>query len=169
MISEKAKHYAEKCHNETNQQYDKQPYFIHLQMVVDAAWRFIYLIPEQYRDDVIAGCWVHDCIEDCRQTYNDVQNATNKMVAEYAYALTNEKGKTRLERANDKYYEGIRNLPYATFIKLCDRIANMEYSKTHKGNMFKKYTAEYPHFESMLYDIQYKDMFDYLKSMLTND
>jgi (p)ppGpp synthase/HD superfamily hydrolase len=166
MIVEKAKKYAEQCHNSTNQMYDNKPYTFHLQMVVDVANQFIHLIPENLRADVIAGCWVHDCIEDCRQTYNDVVKATNQMVAEYAYALTNEKGKTREERANDKYYEGIRNLPYATFIKLCDRIANVLYSKQNQSEMFDKYVEEYSLFEKKLYEPQYSEMFDYIRNVI---
>ena len=39
------------------------------------------------------------------------------------YALTNEKGRTRAERAGVKYYEGIRAVPYAPMVKLADRMA----------------------------------------------
>ena len=34
---------------------------------------------------------MHDVIEDCRETYNDVNKATNEEIPELAYALTNEK------------------------------------------------------------------------------
>jgi hypothetical protein len=50
------------------------------------------------------------------------------MAAEIVYALTNEKGRTRHERAGEKYYKGIRETPYAPFVKLCDRLANVTYS-----------------------------------------
>ena len=133
----KAKIYAINCHNMTNQLYDGQPYEVHLNMVHDVALKFIHLIPIKDRNNVLAACYCHDLIEDARQTYNDVKKATNKMVAELSYALTNEKGKTRKERANDKYYEGIRQTPYATFIKVCDRIANYEYSKQSGSRMAK--------------------------------
>ena len=109
---EKAKEYAIDCHSKTGHLYDGKPYETHLQMVFNTAKKFIHLIPDEHQENVLAGCWVHDVIEDCRQTYNDVKNVTNVEVAELAYALTNEKGKTRKERANDKYYEGIRQTPY---------------------------------------------------------
>ncbi|WP_298473442.1 hypothetical protein [uncultured Maribacter sp.] len=63
------------------------------------------------------ACWVHDIIEDARETYIDVLENTNVTIAELAYALTNEKGRTRKERANDAYYRGIQKTPNASFVK----------------------------------------------------
>lgn len=166
-LLEKAKLYAQKCHAETNHLYGgTNPYSVHLEMVVEVAYQFLHLIPEIDHENVLAGCWVHDCIEDCRQTYNDVKSATNTDVAELAYALTNEKGKSRKERANDKYYEGIQNTPHATFIKLCDRIANIQYSKQEGSSMMNVYKSEYEEFSDKLYDTKYSEMFVYLKSLL---
>ena len=88
---EKAKRYAIDCHEMTVHRYDGKPYVTHLQMVFDTASKFIYLVPEQRRENVLAACRVHDVIEDCRETYNDVKKATNEEIAELAYALTNEK------------------------------------------------------------------------------
>jgi len=59
----------------------------------------------------MTACWGHDLIEDCRVSYNDVKDALGQEAADIIYAVTNEKGKNRKERANDKYYEGIRNTP----------------------------------------------------------
>lgn len=88
------------------------------------------------------------------------------MIAELAYACTNEKGRTRQERANDKYYEGIRNTKYATFVKLCDRIANVEYSLSTKNRMFDMYKKEQKHFRDMLYTDEYKEMWEYLEKIM---
>ena len=110
MLLEKSKEYALQCHRSTNHFYDDKPYEYHLEMVVFIAKRYIYLIPEEYRDIVLTSCYFHDTIEDCRITYGDLLKMTCFDVAEIVYALTNEKGKTRKERANDKYYEGMLNL-----------------------------------------------------------
>jgi (p)ppGpp synthase/HD superfamily hydrolase len=164
-IQQKAKTYAIQCHAETNHLYDDQPYEIHLRMVVAAAEKFIHLIPEADRDTVLAGCWVHDCIEDCRQTYNDIKAATNETVAEIAYALTNEKGKNRKERANDLYYAGIKNTPFAVFAKLCDRIANVQYSVNNKNQeKLQLYRNENADFEKKIYDLKYEEMFEFLRN-----
>lgn len=114
-IIEIAQHYACLEHELVNQTYgkEKHPYSFHLHEVVSLAKKFIKLIPEEHRANVIAAGWCHYLIEDARCTYNDVMANTNYQVAELVYALTNEKGKTRKERANDKYYQGIRETPHA--------------------------------------------------------
>ena len=165
-IIKKAEKYARKVHKETNHKYDGGDYIVHLEMVVDVANGFKHLLPEEERDMVIASCWTHDVIEDCRETYNDVVNSTNKDVAEITYALTNEKGKNRKERANDKYYQGIRDTEFADFVKICDRIANILYSKIKKSRMFLKYKDEYPEFREKLYNPKYGDMFIHISNIL---
>jgi (p)ppGpp synthase/HD superfamily hydrolase len=156
-------------HKNTNHFYDKYlPYQFHLQMVVQAFEDFKHLLPkdlitteeEEYQNiwvikditnhTIRMACWGHDLIEDTRTSYNDIQNRLGVFVADIVYAVSNEKGKTRKERANDKYYEGIRNTKGAVFVKLCDRIANVQYSKMTKSSMFKKYKEETPEFISRL-------------------
>ena len=142
-ISDKAEAYASRLHAETNHTYDGKPYTVHLKMVVAAAEEFMHpAFTEAQRDLVLAGCWTHDVIEDCRETYNDVKAELNVEVAELAYALTNEKGKNRKERANDKYYAGIRATPLAAFVKMCDRVANVRYSLQKNSRMFDRYRKE---------------------------
>jgi len=57
-------------------------------------------------------------------------------------------------------------VPYAVFCKLCDRLANATYSKETGSSMLNKYRKEQPHFEEMVYDERYKDMFDELNEIL---
>ena len=140
-------------HAKTNHYYDKYlPYEFHLRMVVQVAEKFIGLIgPDtdgkvNFRNSVKKACWGHDLIEDCRVSYNDVKTQLGEEVADIIYAVTNEKGKTRKERANDKYYEGIRETPGAVFVKLCDRIANVQYSKMSKSYMYEVYRKELDEF-----------------------
>jgi (p)ppGpp synthase/HD superfamily hydrolase len=166
-IDEIAREYALRCHREAKQMYGDKPYEFHLFMVVDFANRFLHLIPETERAHVIAGCWVHDVIEDCTQSYNDVKKATNQTVAELAFALTNEKGRNRKERANDRYYTGIRETPHAAFIKACDRLANISHSKSGSHRMFGVYREEHPHFRSKLYDEKYDEMFRLMDELVT--
>ena len=68
------------------------------------------------------------------------------LATEIVYALTNEKGRNRHERANDKYYEGIRNTKYAPLVKACDRLSNYEFSKVTKSRMAKTYESEMDEF-----------------------
>lgn len=142
-----AKEYAIGQHEDTNHTYDTHPYWIHLEQVFYIGLRFIHVIDPKQQENVLAALWCHGLIEDCRITYNDLKNATNETVADLVYAVTNEKGKTRSERANDKYYDGIKNTDNAIFVKLCDRIANVQYSRRKsyasiKEDMFDKYSKE---------------------------
>lgn len=163
----KAMVYAISQHASTNHFYNDKPYSFHLQMVCDYALKYIYLVPERDRETVIASCWTHDLIEDCRKTYNDILEQFGIRVAEITYALTNEKGKNRKERANAKYYEGIRNTPGATFVKLCDRLANVKYSKDTGSKMLNAYRMESGLFVVQTYDKQYDDMYAELNSLLS--
>lgn len=156
-------------HRNTNHYYDTYlPYEFHLRMVHQAAVDFKHLLddtkdyftgepyrgPRQdqvtLRDACLTATWGHDLIEDCRVSYNDVKSHLGQESADIIYAVTNEKGKNRKERANDKYYEGIRNTPGAVFVKLCDRIANVQYSKLTKSRMYEMYKKENDNFVKSL-------------------
>ena len=165
---EKVKEYAIQKHKSVNHKYDHHEYAYHLNMVYEVAKKFIHLIEKEDQENVLAACWVHDIIEDARETYNDVKKETNKTIAELAYALTNEKGRTRKERANDKYYKGIRETKNASFIKFCDRIANVTYSKTTNSRMFDLYKGENENFVSKIYVSECEELATYLKSIFKN-
>lgn len=150
-VYEKSKEYALKCHNETNHTYDGAPYSKHLFMVEDEGKEFYHQVGISQLEIpmVLGGLLCHDVIEDCRQTFNDVKDGTGCIeVAELSYALANEKGKNRKERANKKYYKGIRKTEHAVFIKLCDRLANVRFSasKGLDSRMFLNYKKENDNF-----------------------
>jgi (p)ppGpp synthase/HD superfamily hydrolase len=165
-IKDKSEFYACKMHGMTNQMFDGHPYRFHLRSVVDVAMEFIHLVPKLDRDTVLGGAWAHDLIEDAGVTYNDAKKNTNLIVAEYAYALTNDKGRNRAERANPGYYYGIRIYKHASFIKLCDRISNARYSKEHGSSMYAKYKKGYEHFKNHLYDRRWEEMWEVLDDLL---
>jgi (p)ppGpp synthase/HD superfamily hydrolase len=154
-------------HNNTNHMYDTYlPYEFHLRMVNQVAKNYSHLLdddkdyygnlPDKTGDYVslrsacLLATWGHDLIEDTRVSYNDVKNHLGQEAADIIYAVTNEKGKSRKERANDKYYEGIVKTPGAVFVKLCDRIANVQYSKMTGSRMFEMYKNENKHFLTKL-------------------
>ena len=162
----KAKTYASISHAKANHKYDGKPYSIHLTATYQFAKQFINLIPERDRANVLAACWTHDLIEDARQTYNDVKRGTNTVIAEITYALTNPKGKTRDERQSILYYAGIRQTKYATFVKLCDRMANIKYSNMMKSPMLGTYRIENRKFHDELYELEYEQMFAHMNYLL---
>ena len=160
--------FAIEAHAKVNQQYDGKPYSVHLCMVYSQAIQFISHIPKHRRDDVLNAVWLHDTIEDCGLTYNDILKISNKEVAEMVYAVTNEKGKNRQERANDKYYKGIRETEFATFIKLCDRLANVLYSRETDSRMLHVYRNENEEFLKHLFErpdqqLRYRELVQALK------
>lgn len=172
-----AKEHAIKAHENKKNTYDKKPYKFHLNMAAEIAELFIHLIPEKDRDFVIAGIYEHDTIEDCGLTYNDVKKVTGVKVAELAYALTNEKGRTRKERANSKYYKGIRKTKYASFIKICDRLANIKHSSDTNSRMLNVYKKESKDFKKKIRgnlfrrlfiksDVDYTLMWEYMDRLL---
>lgn len=166
-----AENFAIISHGNTNHYYDEYlPYEFHLRMVVKAAKDFIKLVPKDLRDNVIAACWLHDTIEDVRLTYNDVKAQTNEHVAEMVRAVTNYgRGRDRNERMPDFVYDDIRNTEFATFVKLADRIANVQYSKMTGSSMFKKYSKEQEHFKTKLFvEGQLTEMWEYLDNLFNS-
>jgi (p)ppGpp synthase/HD superfamily hydrolase len=166
-----AENFAITTHGNTNHYYDEYlPYEFHLRMVVKAAKDFIKLIPKEYRDNVISACWLHDSIEDARLTYNDVKFETNEHVAEMVRAVTNYgRGRDRNERMPDFVYDDILNTEFATFVKLSDRIANVQYSKMTGSSMFKKYSKEQEHFKSKLFvEGDLTEMWEYLDNLFNS-
>jgi (p)ppGpp synthase/HD superfamily hydrolase len=161
-------------HRKTNHFYDRYlPYEFHLRMVNNVYEDFQHLLDEELNDYCGKAVWAHDTIEDTRVSYNDVKNQLGDEVANIVYAVTNDKGKNRKERAGDKYYEGIRNTPGAVFVKLCDRIANVQYGKMTKSRMFEMYKKENPEFICQLgvgqgTSIKYGDMFIYLNNLFND-
>jgi (p)ppGpp synthase/HD superfamily hydrolase len=168
LFTQNAKQYAIKAHSDCNQDYDEYlPYEFHLRMVIRNAEKFLHLIPDEHKDHVIAGCWCHDLIEDTRENYNAVKKHTSEMAAEIVRACTNlTRGRNREERMPDWIYEDIKTTPYATFTKLCDRIANGQYSKMTGSSMYEKYQKEHAHFKKMLYTPGYlEEMWSYLEEI----
>lgn len=164
-LIEQIREAAWELHKSVGQTYDKTlPYGHHLSMVANAAMKYGNEVVTDESDiiSVIFAAFFHDSIEDARLTYNDVMATAKQymsaeqayIAAEIVYALTNDKGRTRAERAGERYYAGIRETPYAPFVKLCDRMANMSYS-FHGSNganchMAKVYQGEWPHFLSSI-------------------
>jgi len=179
-------------HRNTNHFYDTYlPYEFHLRMVNQVAQDYRHLLDndkDYYTGEPIVNpiiqvslakacmlaTWGHDLIEDTRVSYNDVKEHLGQEAADIVYAVTNEKGKNRKERGGVKYYEGIRQTPGAVFVKLCDRIANVQYSKMTKSRMFEMYKKENESFlVNMGWDDSnthpYYEMFSYLINLFNEE
>ena len=160
-VIEEIRQSAWDLHNSVGQTYgDRLPYGHHLDMVVSELQRYAHLVVTNEEDvlPLFFSGYYHDSIEDARLTYNDLLRTARqwmndeqaRMATEIVYALTNDKGRTREERAGEHYYEGIRQTPYAPLVKLCDRLANVSHSCASNDatnqRMRKVYSQEMPHF-----------------------
>lgn len=137
----KAKRFAEIAHAGKTYGSDL-PYTVHLENVVNVLIRFGYTDPI-----LLSAAWLHDTMEDTGKSYNDIKNSFGVDVAEIVYYVTDEKGRSRKERAERTYTELAKSKNInAKIIKLADRIANVE----HKGlvDMYKK---EYGKFRDYLF------------------
>ncbi len=150
-------------HASVNQHYEKDlPYSFHLRLAASYLTKYghLELAEAGEFDTLYAAVYFHDSIEDARMTYNDVKSAFERLnkecgcdihvvdAAEMVYALTNDKGRTRAERAGEAYYAGIRETAHAPFLKMCDRLANMKFSTLFYpiSQMVSVYGQELEHF-----------------------
>lgn len=171
---------AKELHEKVNQTYDGKPYFdTHVMAVYHIAEKYIHLVPVEYRARVLVAALFHDVIEDTGMTYNDVKKFFDELLgdeygafacAEIVYACTNLRGRTRKERANAEYYQGIRDTDFADFVKICDRLANVTASCTNGHAMASGYAREHYTFRKELYqDYKYAAMWHEMEEMLLDD
>jgi len=143
MIEKIAKDFALQAH--LGQTYGTHDYSFHLEAVVAVAKEF------KLDDKVVAACWLHDTIEDCKVSYQDIKHICGEEVAEMVYCVTDELGRNRKERKL-KTYPKIKANNEALCVKLCDRIANMQQSfldgNEQLGSMYLK---EHPEFKNQLF------------------
>ena len=157
---EEARQYAYKLHEAKGCAYDGMSYSVHLDMVVAYVREFADEIVQNragHIADLIMAGYLHDALEDCGITYNDLVQHSSSRVADIVYSVTNELGKNRKERAL-RTYPKIAADEDATYVKCCDRLANTAYSRRGAGNgddvdtrMFGVYTKEYSDFRAALY------------------
>lgn len=167
-----------------NQKYGNNlPYSFHLDCVEKQGKKFFHLLKEIDRNVVTAALINHESIEDFRMTYNDViyvcklfyngslilnpmgASCFAKKVADIVYCVTDEKGKTRSERKNDKYYKELSENDLAVFVKLSDIAANTLFSKLTGSSMYDKYKSEFGHFKKMCYKEKYDEFFKYVENL----
>lgn len=168
---------ASELHDEVRQTYDKQPYHTHLKHVWYTARNFHQEADQDISFEINCAAILHDVLEDTRTTYNDLKNLLTRTggfttseietIVEITYALTEEKGRNRAERHNDKYYQGIKDTPGATFVKLCDRLSNMSYGASKgKNSMLEVYIKEHKEFKEHLYDGRYQPIWDEIEKIV---
>lgn len=158
-----ARRYALSIHESTNHLYDGKPYAQHLHFVYTLARKFLPIVGDKHPNIILAATWCHALMP--RQSYNDIRDNTNMLTAEIVYALQPEKGKTRNEKYNDKYYAQLVKTPYADFLKICDVLSDAHHAAKTGSAMINVYQAEYNNFKTYLFKPQYKPMFEIFDTM----
>jgi hypothetical protein len=153
MITKKtieAQIYAFKKH--ANQLYDNDvPYTIHLSLVNTFGIKYLYLLPEKYREIVIVALWLHDVREDLGISYNEIKEIFGFEVAEIVYNLTNNDGRTRKEKAINTYGPKTSTNRLSVWAKIMDRLGNVQYGILHDSGMLKKQASELDYMIEILY------------------
>lgn len=154
---------ASRMHEDTNHKYGETlPYSFHLAMAGQIALKYKHFIPEEDFGDVLAAVYLHDTIEDTRQSYNDIKKMFGTSIADMVWSVTDNSGRNRKERKN---FQRIRDNKYGSFIKLCDRIANV-LAGFIEGSTNQMYWNEFEEFHNELYTITFDKMWTDLENLL---
>ena len=138
-VIDRAKYYAISLHG--SQTYGGLPYFYHLEAVVSILEEFGFT---DYRYQIVG--YLHDVLEDCPVSFNDIKESFGEEIAESVYCITDELGRNRKERKAKTLPKLVTNR-VAIIVKLADRIANIR----HAGKMFEVYKKEHLAFKDALY------------------
>jgi guanosine-3',5'-bis(diphosphate) 3'-pyrophosphohydrolase len=160
---EKAREYAYEKHNKPSesQRYGNAPYSKHLNDVKTVADRHIHYLDPEEIEDVYCAIYLHDTVEDTETTPNLLKKMFNDRIAGIVLAVSNERGwdkKEILFKTLPKIWQN----KLATFVKLCDRIANTTNSKAgidaKSSSLYERYKTEYPVFRYALKDANFENM-----------
>lgn len=155
--------YVTKKHGD--QKYGDKPYIYHILKVKEVCDKFIdkYDWSEHDKDVIKISIMCHDLIEDTDVTYEDLEELFNSDVAKVVFNVTGI-GKNRKER-NINAYNKISKDDRSVFVKLCDRISNVEQSNNNLYllNMYKK---EYPDFKRHIFNNKFIEMWKYLDELM---
>ena len=85
---------------------------------------------------------LHDTIEDTDATFSYIESISNRRVAQVVLAVTDVPEENRLYLHLGTMLKTVKD-HIALFDKMCDLMANGEYSKENGSSMYKKYLEEY--------------------------
>jgi len=164
-----AAEFGPKIHAERGLTYSDLPYQVHLQMVVNFANYFRPLLrmsPEEFYE-VLMACWLHDTVEDCGISYGKIEKKYGRNVAEYVWAVSGF-GRNRKER-NACVEPKIKGNLIPTYVKMCDRLANVTFSKFFDPGSrmyYGQYVVEWSEFKNKYYIPELDPMFAYMDKLI---
>lgn len=131
------------------QKHGRTPYVRHLALVVSKLKEVVPASDDEFYE-LVAAAWLHDVVEDTKTTIEEIKEEFGDRVADLVWAVTDEAGKNRREKKK-RTYPKIRSTGRATLIKLCDRVANVEMSRS-EPRFFAMYRDEHDEFKAALFD-----------------
>lgn len=140
---QRAREFAARAHAE--QTYAGHPYTYHL----DAVASFL----ASYGEAAQVAAYLHDTVEDCDVTLDEIADAFGKEMADCIAVVTDEPGENRNARkakTNDKLAASTNSL--ALKVKAADRLANlMESQRDLSNGKLNMYRREHPAFKKAAY------------------
>lgn len=149
-IIDRAKAFAAEAH--AWQKYGDAPYTVHTESVAEILIEFFAKSrPDRLIvQELIAAAYLHDVLEDTEVTRDELVVAFGEAVTLLVDAVTDGPGQTRKDR-KERPYTLIPMVRWSLFIKLADRIANVESAKaTGKEDLLRMYREEHPEFQKRL-------------------
>lgn len=136
-----------------DQKYAGQPYIVHLDMVQLEAEENKsllmnendqkYNLPINFWEEINQLCYLHDSLEDTEITEYQLSQDTSSSVAKKAVALSINHAKHI-----DDYFNQIGKDMVTSYVKLCDRLANVKFGLKNPGpisdKLLNKYRNEQP-------------------------
>tara|TARA_A200000159_G_scaffold83110_1_gene76864 strand:+ start:1220 stop:1729 length:510 start_codon:yes stop_codon:yes gene_type:complete len=138
-IIDKAKMLAGKAHKGQVRKYTGLPYIVHPIEVANI------LQTVNHTDDMVAAALLHDVVEDCDYTVEDIANEVSPAVAKLVEGLTDvskpEDGNRAVRKALDKDHLAKQSAEVQT-IKYADIISNTQDIKVNDPSFAKVYIEE---------------------------
>lgn len=126
-LVERAEDFARHRHEGQTRKFTNVPYISHPEAVAGLA-------AEYTRDErVLAAAWLHDTMEDCGATYEELEAEFGPYVATLVFLLTNdEEEKKRVRKVRYMTRKLCALPPDALLIKLCDMLHNMTETRSRR-------------------------------------
>jgi len=163
--------WAGRKHAEKNQTWGGgRPYADHLKAVEAVLLRFGFSDPaDPVHQNLRLAAMAHDLLEDTDVRPETIRILLGPDVLDLVAAVTNSPGKNRAER-HALTYPRIAATPWATTVKLADRIANIEESLRGGSHHLDMYAREAPGFRNALFQPGTPEapMWDHLNAILAS-